>query len=136
MSTPTTNGDDGRDRNGRFTKGNPGGPGNPYARRVAELRTALLETVGNDGLAEIVRGLVTAATGGDVAAAKLVLSYTLGKPTEAVDPDATLLHEQELTSRLKATGSVELEMDEATRSRIRKIVAKVDGLDEDEVDIR
>ena len=106
MSEPTSNGDGGRDRNGRFTKGNPGGPGNPYARRVAELRTALLETVGNDGLAEIVRGLVTAARGGDVAAAKLVLSYTLGRPGVATDPDAVMIHEKELADREQSLDSI------------------------------
>ena len=32
-------GDNGRDARGRFAPGNAGGPGNPFARRVAELRT-------------------------------------------------------------------------------------------------
>ena len=34
-----------RDANGRFVKGNPGGPGNPFARKVAVLRTALINFV-------------------------------------------------------------------------------------------
>ena len=36
---PKANPDNGRDANGKFAKGNAGGPGNPYNRRVAELRT-------------------------------------------------------------------------------------------------
>ena len=68
---------------GRFVPGNSGGPGNPYGRRVAELRSAILEAVTPESLRGIVNGLVTAAQGGDVAAAKLVLSYTLGPPVAA-----------------------------------------------------
>src|SRR5437660_2256427 len=34
-----------RDALGRFTKGNPGGPGNPFARKVAALRMALINFV-------------------------------------------------------------------------------------------
>ena len=68
-SEPSTNCGNGRKANGQFAKGNPGGPGNPYARHVAHLRASLIEAVGDDGLADIVQGMVTAAKGGDVAAA-------------------------------------------------------------------
>jgi len=34
---------DGRDTMGRFAPGNSGGPGNPFARKVASLRQALLD---------------------------------------------------------------------------------------------
>ena len=37
--------DIGRDVQGRFRPGNPGGPGNPFARKVAALRKALLDSV-------------------------------------------------------------------------------------------
>lgn len=68
---------------GRFLPGNSGGPGNPYAARVAELRSALLEAVTPGDLAAIVRSLVQAARSGDVAAAKLVFERVLGRPLEA-----------------------------------------------------
>jgi hypothetical protein len=77
----------GRDPRGRFAKGNPGGPGNPFARRVAALRSALLDSISADDLAAIVRALITKARAGDVAAAKLVFAYVLGKPVATVDPD-------------------------------------------------
>src|SRR5438094_521439 len=77
----------GREKNGQFTRGNKGGPGNPFNRRVAALRQLLLERVSDDALAAVVDKLVQMAQEGDVAAARLVLSYTVGKPTEAVDPD-------------------------------------------------
>ena len=44
----------GRDVHGRFRKGNPGGPGNPFARKVAALRKALLDSVSEQDLKEIV----------------------------------------------------------------------------------
>ena len=73
---PTPNGSLGRDLvSGRFTAGNPGGPGNPYARRVAAMRTQLLDAVDSDGIAEVARAMLAAAKAGDTAAARLVLSY-------------------------------------------------------------
>jgi len=51
--SPSTNG---RKSNGQFAEGNKCGIGNPYARRVARLRSALLDAVGEDGLADIVHG--------------------------------------------------------------------------------
>ena len=98
MSKPSTNGTSGRKSNGQFAEGNKCGTGNPYARRVARLRSALLDAVGENGLADIVQGMVTAAKGGDVAAAKLLLSYLLGKPAESVEPDYVEIHEKELRS--------------------------------------
>ena len=98
MSKPSTNGTSGRKSNGQFAEGNKCGTGNPYARRVARLRSALLDAVGEKGLADIVQGMVTAAKGGDVAAAKLLLSYLLGKPAESVEPDYVEIHEKQLRS--------------------------------------
>jgi len=68
---------------GRFLPGNGGGPGNPHAARVAELRSALLGAVTPGDLAAIARSLVQAARSGDVAAAKLVFERVLGRPLEA-----------------------------------------------------
>ena len=107
MSKRSTNGTSGRNSNGQFAKGNPGGPGNPYARRVARLRATLLDAVGENGLADIVQGMVTAAKGGDVAAAKLLLSYLLGKPVESVEPDYVEIHERKLQSKERALASDE-----------------------------
>jgi len=68
---------------GRFAPGNAGGPGNPYAARVGELRSALLDAVKPGDLAAIAQTLVAAAKGGDVAAAKVVFERVLGRPLEA-----------------------------------------------------
>ncbi len=84
MKEPSANGSDGRDvTTGRFLPGNPGGPGNPYARRVAVLRNALLEAVTVDDLCAIIAKLVSLAKSGDVPAAKEVLDRCLGRTLEA-----------------------------------------------------
>ena len=88
MSTlPSPKGANGRGASGRFTKGNPGGPGNPHARRVAEIRSVLMSAVSIDDLRAIVSTLVKSAKAGDLAAAPDVLTRTIGKPTDAIDPD-------------------------------------------------
>src|SRR5262249_52855310 len=78
---------DGRDARGRFTKGNKGGPGNPFARKVAELRRTLVNFVTEDDMKHVAFVLKERAMGGDLAAIKLLFQYVLGKPTETVDPD-------------------------------------------------
>ncbi|HZY84030.1 MAG TPA: hypothetical protein VFE78_04325 [Gemmataceae bacterium] len=82
---PTADGE--RAAGGRFGKGNAGGPGNPFARQVAALRRTLLASVTEEDVEAVARELVRRAKDGDLAAAKLLLSYTLGKPAAAVDPD-------------------------------------------------
>ncbi len=70
----------GRDRRGRFVKGNPGGPGNPHARKVAVLRGELLGAVSRTALRRVVKRMVALAEGGDVQAAKLLLDRLFGPP--------------------------------------------------------
>ena len=69
-----------RDAKGHFLPGNPGGPGNPYAKKVAKLRSAALEAVTAKDVQKIIKSLVVLALEGNVPAAKLVLEYVLGKP--------------------------------------------------------
>ena len=83
MTTPKPdgpNGDTGRDPgSGRFLPGNPGGPGNPNARKVAALREALLSAVSAADVTAIVKRLVRDARRGDLAAAHEILDRTLGR---------------------------------------------------------
>ena len=76
---PSGNSTNGRDSGGRFAKGNPGGPGNPHARKVADIRRTLMETVTDNDLRQLVRTLVDKGKGGDVMAAREVLDRLLGK---------------------------------------------------------
>jgi hypothetical protein len=82
-----------RESNGRFGIGNPGGPGNPFGRRLAALRSAFLNAATEERLQELSEKLFQMALGGDVAAAKLFLAYAVGKPTEGGDPDRLDLEE-------------------------------------------
>ena len=77
------NNGDGRDASGRFAPGNKGGPGNPFARKVGQLRAALLETVTEDDMRAVAAKLVQMARGGNLPAIRELLERTLGKPVEA-----------------------------------------------------
>jgi hypothetical protein len=93
-SPPAEKPQDNRDERGRFAAGNRGGPGNPFARQTAALRRALVNAVTETDITDIAAALLDRARQGDVAACKLVFSYTLGKPAPAADPDT--LDQQEL----------------------------------------
>src|SRR5439155_1388889 len=77
----------GRDAQGRFAAGNKGGPGNPFARRVAQLRSILLETVTDEEMRIVAGALVVKAKFGDLAAIKLLFQYLLGKPAATVNQE-------------------------------------------------
>jgi len=103
MSTQeTTSTAQGRERDGRFAKGNPGGPGNPFARAVASLRTRLLQHVTEGDVDAVADQLIRQARGGDLAAIRLFLLYVLGRPAAAVDPDGLDAQELALLRRESA----------------------------------
>src|SRR5579871_5460583 len=66
-----------RDAKGRFAKGNPGGPGNPFARHVAKLRSALVQTVTEDDIRQIAKDLLLHAKLGYVPAIRILFLYVL-----------------------------------------------------------
>jgi hypothetical protein len=78
---------DGRDNKGRFAAGNPGGPGNPFARQTARLRSALIQRVTSEDMGVIADALILKARNGSLDAIKLLFQYVIGKPTAAVNPD-------------------------------------------------
>jgi hypothetical protein len=83
----------GRDAYGRFAKGNRGGPGNPFARRTAGLRKAFCNALTQRQMRQLARSLHERALEGDTAAARLLLSYGVGRPGPAADPDTLDRHE-------------------------------------------
>jgi hypothetical protein len=89
---PFLNGENnGRDPKGRFAKGYAGGPGRPangFARQTAALRRVALAVVTEAEARAIFEALLKKARDGDVAAAKLLLAYAVGRPGAAADPDA------------------------------------------------
>ena len=92
MSQDSDNNDDGatggtdagaRDEFGRFGPGNRFSRGNPHAKRVAQLRSALLETVTVEDMRAVAAKLIEMARGGDLPAIRELLERTLGKPVES-----------------------------------------------------
>lgn len=71
----------GRGKNGRFTLGNPGGPGNPHAGSVSKLRAAILRSVDEGDIEAIIKQLVQQARSGDLPAVKELLDRCVGKPS-------------------------------------------------------
>jgi hypothetical protein len=82
---PTT-----KDRNahGQFAKGNSGGPGNPHARACARMLEVFRNAVSEEDMIRIVTKLVEKAAAGDASAAKIIVSYRIGKPLPAHHPDS------------------------------------------------
>jgi len=97
----------GRDNRGRFTCGNKGGPGNPFARRTARLRSILLETVSDEDMRIMAQKLVEQAKAGDLAAMKLLFGYVIGKPIPCADPDRLDVDEWQLSQ--EAPGVADLD---------------------------
>jgi hypothetical protein len=82
-----------RGANGRFTPGNSAGTKNPFHRATAARRKALLEAVTDEDVAAVARKLRDQALAGDVAAAKVLLTFVVGKPAAVADPDRADLDE-------------------------------------------
>ena len=117
---PTSNGENGRTSKGRFAQGNPGGPGNPYVKRVSILRAALLRALDEDAIQMIAVALVNEAKTGDVAAAKLLLSYAVGQPPESVpEPDET--------PQVEPGGEIDAILDSLTPAQEAEVVAKIEA---------
>jgi hypothetical protein len=77
----------GREATGTFATGNQFGRGNPFARKVAAFRAALMEAVTEQDIKDIACKLRDDAKAGDKAATRLLFQYVIGKPQPAVDPD-------------------------------------------------
>lgn len=78
-----------RDNKGRFTPGNKAATGNPMAKKVQQLRSALIRCVKVQDVQDIAKALIEEAKHGDTGAAKLLLERTLGPPV-AVDIEARI----------------------------------------------
>ena len=78
---------------GKFAPGNKGGPGNPFARQTARLRQVMLDATTPERMKNVADLLYDLTMQGNMAAAKLLLTFTIGKPKPAQEPD--LLDEDE-----------------------------------------
>ena len=105
-----------RNENGQFAKGNPGGPGNPYGRRTADMRSQMLSAITDADVKAVAGKLVDKAKEGDLAAIKLLLSYTVGRPDAAPDPDRVDISDRLITEerrRLKRDAEMDAILDGA-----------------------
>ena len=84
------------DAKGHFARGNKGGPGNPFARQVGLLRKKIVEALGTERFDRVLEAIIVKAEAGDIAAAKLLFQYALGKPGPTVEPDRLDLEEFKL----------------------------------------
>jgi hypothetical protein len=96
QAAPTTDTPSQQDAKGRFVRGNAGGPGNPFGRRVAELRKIIVDALTDAEMLAITLAMIVRAKAGDVAAARLLYQYALGKPAKAVEPDRVDIDEFKL----------------------------------------
>jgi len=75
---------------------------------MARMRSALCAAVSEEDVEAVTRKLVEQAKAGDVAAARIVLAYVVGQPTDAADPDTLDAQEWQIFRQLPVT-AVEVE---------------------------
>ena len=80
---PSLNGSNGRGHNGRFLPGNPGGVGNPHAKKINQIRAALFSAIRPADIKLAVQKLVASAKAGDRHALAELLDRVLGKAIPA-----------------------------------------------------
>jgi hypothetical protein len=78
-----------RDDKGRFAPGNAGGPGNPFAAKTAQLRSALMDAVTDDDIQAVAQTLIQEARSGNVQAGRELLDRTLGKAHQTKTTELT-----------------------------------------------
>jgi hypothetical protein len=83
-------GNEGRDTQGRFAVGNPGGPGNPGARQATKLRQTVQTVISPQYVAAMMRKAVGMALQGDLGAMRFVMDRALGRAGEEMREPETL----------------------------------------------
>jgi hypothetical protein len=101
---------DGRALDGRFCKGNPGGPGRP---RRPDFYTVVAGQAAADGVAleselwEVCKSLISQAKEGNIQAARLLISHLCGDPVSRSDislstPASEPLSDAEMAHRIRS----------------------------------
>ena len=98
MPVPSTNGK--RKTNGQFDAGNKYGKGNPYAQKVAQLRTAMIQAITTEDIQEMIKALVNNAKAGCIPSIKILLSYLVGATPQPCNPDHLEIEELETKTKL------------------------------------
>lgn len=126
-----------RNERGYFAKGNTLGKsgGNPAMKLQASFKRALMEAGSPERVTKLVDGLYLTALGGDTNAAKLLLSYWIGKPTQNHEVTKTSSTTITTTTDIRAlVGIIEEETtDPEMRLRIARRMMSI-GQPEEEAD--
>jgi hypothetical protein len=79
------NSDPGRQSNGQFAKGNPGGHGSAASGKARHWRKLLEDATTDEKLLAVWEGICNAAQGGDMKAAQLFMERLLGKAVQSME---------------------------------------------------
>ncbi len=96
-----------REPGGKFAAGNPGGPGRPKGRRVTEGRRAVEEAVTPDMLAAAMRKCALLALQGNLAALRILLERTLGRPAEVAAAEPLDIEPLRLRTAADCTAAIQ-----------------------------
>ncbi|MCK5944129.1 MAG: hypothetical protein KAI24_19240 [Planctomycetes bacterium] len=116
---------DKREPNGRFAKGNPGGPGRPKGRGF-ELQRAAQEAVTPEHIQGIIRKATMQALKGDIVAARLVLDRTCGRsPDPAPQAEALGVELPKLATAADCAAALDLVAAALCEGRCDRTAAKL-----------
>ena len=126
----TSNGDltpslNGRDPRGWFSKGNKIAAGNPMNVRMRELRRTLLDCATETDVRDLYASLMESARAGDTAAAKVLLDYLCGRPTQGIELSAPEGVELDLLSVVRAIMAA-LGNDPASQAKVGKALRQLE----------
>ena len=116
----------GRDDQGRFAKGNPGGPGNPQARHATALRHAAQSAVSSDHMSALMRKALRMALEGNLQAMRIVFERTLGRPIEGpTETDPIDIEPPRMQTAAECNAAVEHIIDGVVKGTIDREAAKL-----------
>lgn len=114
-----------REPDGRFGAGNPGGPGRPKGRRTTELRRAAEEAVTPDMVRGVLRKVAMQALQGNLAAARIFLERTLGRPAEIPAGEPLGIEPLKLRTAADCTAANQKVVDAMCRGELDVVSGKV-----------
>ena len=95
----------GRDTHGQFAPGNRIGKGNPFGKRVNEIRGELINALTTEDIRAVASALIEKAKSGDIPAVRELFDRTIGKPQEADLIERVEQLEQQLDQALETRGA-------------------------------
>jgi len=125
---PTLNG---RNRQGRFVVGNPGGNGNPHIGAIERFRSALYRAVTPEDFEALAKKLVSMGKKGNVHAITELFNRMLGKPIAQVDVNVE--QKPQLSALEQRARMVQMLRDPHTRELLRGALEEAERPDSVEV---